>query len=179
MKSIQVRTESLVPQLKKLRLFHLLPDDAVRKLIECSRFVECDPEETFITEHAVETEVYVILSGSCAVMVDQEGRQSYISTLGTGQVVGEAAIFSNMPRTASVVAQDSVRLMCFERTGFVRTLMQDRDAGMKVLFMMMHNLLSKLREVNLELAFERADDAGQEDVDAFIDTLIDGESTSQ
>ena len=179
MKSIRVRPETLVPQLKKLRLFHLLPEDAVRKLIECSEFVECEPGETFITEHAVETDVYVILSGTCAVMVEQEGRQSYISTLGTGQVVGEAAVFSNMPRTASVAAQDPVRLMRFERKGFVKTLMQDRDAGMKVLFMMMHNLLSKLREVNLELAFERVDDAGQADVDAFIDTLIDGESASQ
>ncbi len=179
MKSIRVRTESLVAELKKLRLFRLLPDDAVRKLIECSEFVECEPGETFITEHAVETDVYVILSGSCAVMVDQEGHQSYISTLGTGQVVGEAAIFSNMPRTASVVAQDPVRLMRFERKGFVRTLQEDRNAGMKVLFMMMHNLLSKLREVNLELAFERAEDVGQADVDSFIETLIDGESASQ
>ena len=174
MKTIRVRTDTLLPQLRRIPLFRFLPEDAIHRLLECSDFVEYDPEETFITEHAVEKEVYVILSGSCAVMVDQEGHQSYVATLGAGQVVGEAAIFSTMPRTASVVARDTVRLMRFERTAFATALREDPEAGMKVLFMVVHNLLTKLREVNLELAFERRDNSDQADVDALIASLTEG-----
>ncbi len=174
MKTIRVRTESLLPKLTKVRLFRYLPEDAISRLMECSDFVECDPQETFITEHAVEQEVYVILSGTCSVMVEQEGRQSYVSTLGPGQVVGEAAIFSTMPRTASVVAQEKLQLMRFEREGFVKALREDSVAGMKVLFMLVHNLLTKLREVNLELAFERRENVDQGDVDDLIASLMNG-----
>ncbi|POR00838.1 hypothetical protein AU468_09320 [Alkalispirochaeta sphaeroplastigenens] len=161
-----------MPQLKKARLFRHLPDEAIERLIECSRFVECDPQEVLIHEHAVEQEVYVILSGACSVMVNQEGSDAYVATLGAGQVVGEAAIFSNMPRIASVVAQDTMRLMCFERTAFLKVLQENPRSGMKVLFMIVHNLMMKLREVNLELAFERRDDRGQAEVDELIESLI-------
>ncbi|SIQ81181.1 Cyclic nucleotide-binding domain-containing protein [Alkalispirochaeta americana] len=172
MKEIRVKKDTLLPQLKKARLFRHLPDEAIEKLIECSRFVEYDPQEILIREHAVEQDVYVILSGACSVMVHQEGGDAYVATLGAGQVVGEAAIFSNMPRIATVLAQDTVRLMCFERTAFLKVLQDDPRSGMKVLFMIVHNLMMKLREVNLELAFERRDDGGQAEVDQLIESLI-------
>jgi CRP/FNR family transcriptional regulator, cyclic AMP receptor protein len=172
MKTIRVRTDTLIPQLNRVRLFHFLPQDAIGRLVECSDFVEYEEGETIITEHEVEHEVYLILSGSCAVMVDQEGHQSHVATLGAGQVVGEAAIFATMPRTASVVAQCMVRLMRFERTAFMGALRADPEAGMKVLFMLVHNLLTKLREVNLELAFERRDSSDQGDVDDLIASLM-------
>lgn len=175
MKTIRVRIETLVPQLNKVRLFRFLPEDAILRLVDCSDFVEYAEGETIITEHAVEKDVYVILAGACAVMVDQDGQQSYVSTLGAGQVVGEAAIFANMPRTASVIAQDTTRLMRFERTAFVSALQEDPQAGMKVLFMLIHNLMTKLREVNLELAFERRDSHDQGDVDDLINSLLNEE----
>lgn len=168
MTKIRVKIDSLIPQLDRVQLFRFLPEEAIRRLVESSDFVEVPPQETIITEHTIEREVYLILSGTCSVMVDQEGRQSYVATLGPGQVVGEAAIFSNMPRTATVITQEVVRLMRFERTAFMRALRKDPNAGMKVLFMLVHNLMVKLREVNLELAFERRDHGNQSDVDELI-----------
>lgn len=165
----------MIPQLERVRLFRFLPEASIRRLVERSDFVEYEPQEKIITEHALEDEVYLILSGSCAVMVDQEGHQTYVATLGAGQVMGEAAIFSNMPRTATVLAQDTVRLMRFGRTAFVRALKKDPTAGMKVLFSIIHNLMVKLREVNLELAFERRDSGDQSDVDDLISSVMDGD----
>ncbi|TVR70539.1 MAG: cyclic nucleotide-binding domain-containing protein [Spirochaetaceae bacterium] len=174
MKTIRVRIDSLIPQLGRVRLFRLLPESAIRRLVEYSDFVEYEPQETIIREHALEEDVYLILEGSCAVMVEQENGQAYVATLGAGQITGEAAIFSNMPRTATVIAQDRVRLMRFERTAFMLALKKDPVAGMKVLFSIVHNLMVKLREVNLELAFERRDAGDQSDVDAFIASVMDG-----
>ena len=174
MQKIRVRVNSLVPQLRKIHLFRYLPEEAIRRLLDCSSFVECGDGERFITEHSVESHVYVILSGSCAVMVDREGRESYLATLGPGQVVGEAAIFANLPRTASVISQGTSRLMCFERDAFLSVLRDEPAAGVRILFVMVHSLLGKLREVNLELAFERKDDSSQDDVDALIASLTQG-----
>jgi CRP-like cAMP-binding protein len=172
MKTLRVKIDTLIPQLDRIRLFRFLPDTAIRRLVELSDFVEYKPRERIIREHAIEGVVYIILTGSCAVMVDHEGSKSYVATLGAGQVMGEAAIFSNMPRTATVVAQDTVRLMRFERTAFMGALKKDPTAGMKVLFSIVHDLMVKLREVNLELAFERRDSGDQGDVDDLIHSVM-------
>lgn len=178
MKGIRVNVESLMPQLRRVLLFRYLSDESIKNLLGCSHFVEAEDGEYFIHEHEIESRVYVILEGSCAVMVQQEDHEAYVATLGPGQVVGEAAIFANRPRTASVVSQGVSRLLCFERGEFLRVLRDEPSAGMRVLFVMVHNLLSKLREVNLELAFERRDNAPQEDVDALIESLMNGNSDS-
>lgn len=162
-----------MPQLRRVLLFRYLSDESVTKLLACSHFTEVDDGEYFIHEHEVESRVFVILEGSCAVMVQQEDREAYVATLGPGQVVGEAAIFANLPRTASVVSKGISRLLCFERNEFLRVLRTEPSAGMRVLFVMVHNLLSKLREVNLELAFERRENVAQDDIDALIGSLMD------
>ena len=172
MKQIRIRRESLLPQLHKVHLFRHLSEASVNHLLDVSSFEEYEPGEYFIREHEVESTVYVILSGTCAVMVDQEGTEAYVAALGAGQVVGEAAIFANLPRAASVVAQDRCRLMCFERSRFLGVLRDEPEAGLRILYVLVHNLLGKLREVNLELAFERRDNVAQDEVDALIEDLL-------
>lgn len=174
MKEIRVNREALVRQVRKILLFRYLSDGAVRDLLDRARFVECTDGEYFIHEHHVESTVFVVLEGSCAVMVQQEDREAYVATLGGGQVVGEAAIFADHPRTASVVSKGASRLMSIERSDFLHVLREEPEAGMRVLFVMVHNLLGKLREVNLELAFERRENVEQDDIDALIDSLIPG-----
>ena len=174
MREFRVRTDTLLPQLPKVHLFRYLSEEARRRLLSCATFEEYDEGEWFIHEHEVESRFYVILSGTCSVMVNRDGRDSYVAALGVGQVVGEAAIFANRPRTAGVVAQTTSRVMCFERDCFLRVLRDEPQAGLRILYVLVHDLLGKLREVNLELAFERRDNAGQDDIDALIENLMAG-----
>lgn len=174
MKEIRIRPESLLPQLKKVHLFRYLSEAAVHRMLECSTFEDYEDGEYFIHEHQMESKVYVILEGTCAVMVKQAEKESYVAALGAGQVVGEAAIFAKQARTASVVAQGPCRLMCFERGEFLKTLRDEPESGLRILYVMVHNLLGKLREVNLELAFERRDYGDQTDVDSLVDELLKG-----
>lgn len=172
MKDIRIKHENLVAGMQRISLIRHLSDASVERLIADSRFIECDEGERIICEHAIETTVYVILEGSCAVIVEGEHGPSYISTLGPGQVVGEAALFTNFPRTATVEARGTVRLMQIDRERFLALLRDEPTCGMRMLFSMVHALLAKLREVNLELAFERRDQSDQDEVDALIDSLL-------
>ena len=63
-------------------------------------------------------------------------------------------------------------MLRFDRESFVQALLEDPNDGMRVLYMLVHDLLRKLREVNLELAFERRLDSSQDDVDSLIDSLV-------
>lgn len=172
MREIHVAIDSIRSQIHKIALFRHLSGDAVERLISVSGFMEADEGEYVIREHEIGVDVYVILEGQLAIMVDEAGTDQYVATLGPGQIVGEAALFANQPRTASAVAQCRVRLMTFERSSFLTALRADPLAGMKVLITVIHALLAKLREVNHELAFERRDNAAQDDVDSIIQDML-------
>lgn len=172
LKKIKVSDQSILPQLGKVPLFRFLSKTAVERLYKASDVVECEAGQRIIHEGEVETDVFVVLESSVAVIVNQQDKDSYVSTLGPGQVVGEAALFTTMSRTASVETQGPVRMLRFDRESFVQALLEDPNDGMRVLYMLVHDLLRKLREVNLELAFERRLDSSQDDVDSLIDSLV-------
>ena len=169
-----MKHDGLIEKLRKTSLFRFISDEAIQRLLDCSHFVQCEPGDRIIEEGTMDDRVYVILEKSVAVMVRQGDEEVYIATIGAGQVVGEAAIFAKFPRTASVVANDTTVLLQFERATFIRALRSDPEAGMRVLFVMIHSLLSKLREVNMELAFERRLQSSQDDVDRMVDELMSG-----
>ena len=172
LKTINVSDWNILPKLGKVPLFRFLSEEAVKRLYQASQVVECEAGQRIIHEGEVENEVFVVLESSVAVVVKQPGKDAYVCTLGPGQVVGEAALFTTMARTASVETQGPVRLLRFNRESFIQALLRDPHDGMRVLYMLTHDLLKKLREVNQELAFERRLDSDQDDVDSLIASLV-------
>jgi len=172
MREIKVQRENLVSQLQKVRLFKYLSPEAIDDLLDRSSFVQYDEGERIIEEHTIDEFLYVVIEHSVAVHVNEDGQDIYVATLGAGEVVGEAAVFSNFKRTASVIAQNEMILVRIARDEFLKTLQENSQAGLKILFVMIHGLLTKLREINLELAFERRHQGDQEDVDAIVNSLL-------
>lgn len=176
MKQVRVKETGLFDKLRKTVLLRYFGDETLQRLLAASRFVQCEPGERIIEEHALDDRMYVIMEHSVAVMVHQDEQEVYIATIGAGEVVGEAAIFANFPRTASVDANDETVLLEIHRNTFIAALREDPGAGMRVLFLVVHSLLSKLREVNLELAFERRLQTDQDEIDSMITGLLGPES---
>ncbi len=172
MEIVNVQRENLVEEFKKVRLFKYLSDEALMDLLDRSDFVRAAAGERIIEEHAVDSYLYVVVEHCVAVHVNEDGQDVYVATIGIGQLVGEAAVFSNFRRTASVVAQEEMVLVRITRDEFMRTLQENPAPGLKILFVIIHGLLTKLREVNLELAFERRHQSDQDEVDAIVNSLL-------
>jgi CRP/FNR family cyclic AMP-dependent transcriptional regulator len=178
MKELEKDIESILPAMKDTMLFRFLSGEALGDFLEKATFYEFDEEEVICSEGSSNDRLFLVIDGSVRVSVyrPDEERDVYITTLGTGEIFGEAGIFLNMKRTASVVAADRVRLVVFTRTGFIQALKQRPNAGVKVLYMIIYGLLRKLREANQELAFERRFDSDQSDIDALIAETMPKES---
>lgn len=174
MKTVRVKREGLAEQLKKVRLFRHLKTDSLESVIDRAEFLRAEEGEKIIEEGTTDDRLYVLIDGSVSVSVGENNKDVYICTLGPGEVFGEAAMFANFQRTATVTAQCSATLLSMTRESFVRTLRDNCEEGLRVLFAMVHSLLSKLREVNMELAFERRDHTDQAAVDSLIDDLLGG-----
>lgn len=164
--------EKLVPQLRKTRLFRYLTEEQIGRVTENARFYSFNDEERVIEENSTDDALYVVLKGFVVVRVRGTDEDVYICTLGAGEIFGEAGVFINVKRTASVVVQDSATLMRIDRRSFMRALNDNPQAGIKILLMMVYSLLRKLREVNAELAFERRGDEDQANVDAMIEEMM-------
>lgn len=74
---------------------------------------------------------YIILSGRCEVRKRDPAdprRSLRLRVLGTGEVFGEAAVFADMPRSASVVALDEVSAIVVDRAS-LQQLVNDTYLG--------------------------------------------------
>lgn len=172
MKEIRVKRDGLENQLKKIRIFRHLNAASIQTLIDRAVFLRAESGECIIEEGTTDDRLFVIIEKSVTVTVRENDKDVYICTLGAGDVVGEAAVFTDFRRTATVSANDEMTLLSISREAFITTLRENPQAGLRILFTMVHSLLSKLREVNLELAFERRDQSDQEEVDDLIDSLL-------
>ncbi len=86
--------------------------------------------------------VYIILSGSLKVLVnDEEGREVILSILGPGELFGEMGVIDDTPRSATVVAASPADLVVFTKTDFKRVMQENFDVALYI----MKNLAHRLR----------------------------------
>ncbi len=77
--------------------------------------VTVEADEVIIREGDCGDAAYIIVNGRCEVFQTVDGQRLVRRVMGPGEVFGEAAILTDGPRTASVVATDQVTLMVISR----------------------------------------------------------------
>jgi MFS family permease len=116
------RSEAAVPipfreiaLLRRLPLFAPVPAPALEAAAAALVPVAFTAGTTIIRQGDIGDRFYVIETGSVAV--DQAG--TVIARLGPGQAFGELALIRDIPRTASVLALEDVRVLVLERGAFM------------------------------------------------------------
>lgn len=104
--------------LRGTALFEPLPSAALERLARNCVPLHVSPGSTIIREGDLGDRVYVIADGTAEVSAGG----SHVATLGPGGYVGEIALLRDVPRTATVTASSSVRLLSLERDVFLRTM---------------------------------------------------------
>ncbi|MGH8977593.1 MAG: cyclic nucleotide-binding domain-containing protein, partial [Acidimicrobiia bacterium] len=101
--------------LRRVELFKVLTAPALETLARESRPITAKPGEIILHEGARGAEFYVIRSGRVAVT--RGGHE--LATLGAGDGFGELALLFDAPRTATVVAIETVELLAIGRDAFL------------------------------------------------------------
>jgi CheY-like chemotaxis protein len=105
------------------RVSKLLNKKVEDKNSSASKVLEFKPGEVVIAEGSKGDEIYFVKEGSLRVvkMLDS-GEQIEITTIGTGEVVGEMSMLLDTKRTATVVAATKVSLMEIPKEKFYEVL---------------------------------------------------------
>jgi CRP-like cAMP-binding protein len=157
--------------------FRYLTPLELETIVGMASFLRYGPDELVVGEGELESHFYGILDGTVTVSVRDsseagDAKDVYMCSLGPGDAFGEAGLFMNVRRTASVRAAGTVTLIRLNRSD-VSAFIRDQSAGgNKLLLVVIFGLLRKLRAANQELAYERKSDLDQADVDALLEDML-------
>jgi len=79
------------------------------------------------------TAMYLILDGAVEVLGERGGHRRVLSTLGAGQLFGEAAFLMHTPRSADVVAIADTQLVVLDVDSFAKLSVQRPTVALKVM----------------------------------------------
>jgi CRP-like cAMP-binding protein len=112
-------------------LFAGMPSDALQALVNNLQLISLDRGEVLFHENDVSDALYVIAEGEVAVQT--EGPPRAESRLGAGGFLGEVALMTDQPRSATVVCTQAAELLRIDRHTLARVLANHGDVLRAVL----------------------------------------------
>jgi CRP-like cAMP-binding protein len=127
---------------------HLKEDD--RDLLSSyGEFFPGHPGTVIIEEGAMQTEVFVVISGKLEVHAKQEdGSVALLAGIGPGETLGEISLFSPGPAAASVTAVEFSQLWRIADTSLMEFMEENPGAGNLLLRTLATILAQRLRQMN-------------------------------
>jgi CRP/FNR family cyclic AMP-dependent transcriptional regulator len=116
--AVLLRADTRVDLIKGLPLFELCSKRDLRRIAALARERPVEAGTALMTEGEPGREFFVVVEGE--VDVRRKGRR--IARLGAGSYVGEIALLSRSPRTATVVAATPLRVLVIADRDFVELL---------------------------------------------------------
>jgi DNA-binding NtrC family response regulator len=132
--------------LEVLRRFPVLRElslAALERLIARSRERAFPVGSRLVDEGSAGEEVFVLLSGRVSVRVGLTAQeQGVIAVRGPGELVGEMALLDELPRSASLAAEEEVHALCIPRAAFLEAVTSSAPVALELV----RTLSRRLRE---------------------------------
>ena len=109
--------------------------------------------EIVVRQGDVGESMYVIQDGAVEVVLERDGREIFLRTLGKGEFIGEMGIFERDVRSATVRARGETRLLTVDRKTFLRRIHEDPSLAFRVVEIMSR----RIRDLSDEVARLRLD----------------------
>ena len=110
--------DAVVTTLRTVSLFADLPREVLARLV--SEFDELDVAagQTVFSQGDPGDALYVVVSGAVEVRGERDGRSERVAVLGPGDCLGEMALVTGDPRSATVVTLSPTRLLRLDKERF-------------------------------------------------------------
>jgi predicted acylesterase/phospholipase RssA/CRP-like cAMP-binding protein len=130
--AVRLDTETVAAQIRENLLFGQLEDDARALLAAEAEPVFCAGGE-FLMHHGDDADaMYLVTGGRLQAIAERDGVEQRIGEIGRGEVVGEMALITREPRTASVQAVRDTQLLRIPAEAFTRLVSEHPEALRRV-----------------------------------------------
>jgi len=136
------------------KVFPNLPPEAIEGLYQSGKVAEYPDKTVLCHEGQRENTFYIIIEGSVAITKTSSSGSQMIASKRSGEFFGEAALLSDEPRTANVVAEGPIRVIQIEREAFHAYMLKNAAMGLALTQLTVKQLNTqqlKLDEILVEL----------------------------
>ncbi len=144
-----------VEALRTIPMFRTIEPAKLRLLAFISERITFRSGEVICTQGEPGDSAFIILSGNGDVMVDAGGEQRKVAEIRKNDVVGEMALLTEMPRTATVTAREEITALRISKDNFFRILQEFPEVSLEMMRVLAHRLertTHDLAEVRSQLA---------------------------
>lgn len=148
------QTEIIEQTLKKLPIFAQLPKTFFPQLEPHLQPVQLQTGETLFRRGDQSTDMFIVMAGQVKVVLpDEHGRELVVDQFGRGKFIGELALLSQQPRTATIIATEPTTLLKLARDTFLQVLETATETQLDSLedfqrFMRQHYKMQLLKQLD-------------------------------
>lgn len=125
--------EQEVEMMRQIPLFSRIAPAMQKLLCFGSERLIYDPGQHLVQVGDMADAAYIIIEGSAAVTVPGPRGPVTVNTLGKNEVIGEIAVFADLPRTATVTATTRVEALRISKDLFINVVRQNPDAAIELI----------------------------------------------
>lgn len=127
-------TENYLELIKKIDLFNGLDEKTLSELVASFSLVELPENEMLFLQGDASDALYILLSGYLlATLETEEGHLDVLGKIIPGEVVGEMGLLTKKPRTLSIKALSSSRLLRLSEENFMKFITLNPSVTYKIL----------------------------------------------
>jgi CRP-like cAMP-binding protein len=120
-------------QLKKVPMFSKLEASKLRLMAFTSEAVEFHDKEFLFHVDDPSDSAYVIMSGEVEILVETDEGMVPVVTRGKNEIIGEMAVLTNLPRSATLRAKGPVRTLRISNEAFIKLLTESPEVCLDVM----------------------------------------------
>ncbi|MFK7857522.1 MAG: Crp/Fnr family transcriptional regulator [Granulosicoccus sp.] len=133
--------------LSRLELFEYLDPVHLKRLIFVSQRYQLQPQEYLFKQGDPMGNVFGIVAGEFSVLLESANGEMVVAQQGPGDLVGEMAVISGEPRSASIRANTVCEVIGFEKDLFIKTVTNDPPTALKMMQLLSERLLNQNKQL--------------------------------
>ncbi|HKK31594.1 MAG TPA: cyclic nucleotide-binding domain-containing protein [Alphaproteobacteria bacterium] len=141
-----------VDVLRRVPLFQQIEPRRLKLLAFTSERLVFAPGEDIVVQGDPGDAAYIILSGEAEVLVMGDAGPIHVAQLGSNEVIGEIAILTGVPRTATVRATSELAALKIGKDTFFQLIAEIPQIGLEI----MKELARRLERTTSELQRAKA-----------------------
>jgi CRP-like cAMP-binding protein len=126
--------------LRRVPIFAEIEPSRLKLLAFMSERVGYDPGKIVVRQGDPADAAYLIIDGHAEVVAETPTGPVILATLGANEIVGEMGILCNMPRNATVRAEDRLIALRISKESFMRMLREFPNISISIMQELAHRL---------------------------------------
>ncbi len=147
----------------QIKLFSALSAEELNDILRAVKPMSLTPGQRLFTQGDAGDAAYIIQSGNIEVFAESDGEDLAITTMSTGEVLGELALLDGAARSASARACEPTELLRLDRTEFDFLRRNLRPAAYQVIRAISQTLCERIRDTNDHIGRLLTDDESNQD----------------